>query len=101
MNVLANTGAILNRLNTETLSDEEEYYIGVVRNLLQCVRKGSGSEGDLTRVELALLAAGASRLASEEGRQDCRLVIRGAQFVLSKSADNVCKIELRFEHIQQ
>ena len=101
MKVLSLAGSTRSDSNIEILSEEEEYYIGVVRNILECTRRDPWTETDLSQVEYALLAAGASRMAHKGGREVGRFVIRGVQFVLSRCAWNVHKIELRFVEVQQ
>jgi hypothetical protein len=100
MKLFSSTDDVKLTRGIEILSEDEEYYVGVVRNILECVRGGTGTIPDLKQVECALVAAGASRLLGEGVPETHRMCIRGVQFTLSKCSSDVCKIELRFESLQ-
>src|SRR5271170_6056976 len=81
----------------EILSEDEEFCVGVIRNLVEFNRRKQIADSDLIRVEQALLAAGAHKLPEEDGGVLRRYAIRNARFALSASHYDHCKIDLRFE----
>jgi hypothetical protein len=85
----------------EILSEGEELYVGVLRNLVECLRKSQAGRFDLALLEKALLTAGASKISDEEGLNHCSFVIRSARFRLLVCPPELAKIELIFEHFQR
>jgi hypothetical protein len=85
----------------EILSEDEEYYVAVVRKILECIRRSSGANADLRQVECALLAAGASSLAEEADWSSRSFSIRGVKLAVKKCTSEDHKIELRFENTQR
>jgi hypothetical protein len=83
------TGSKGEEVEIEILTEEEELYIGMVRNLM---------DADLTQVEQALLAAGATKMSEEVGQPGRRFTIRNVGLIFSVAPYDNCKLELRFEH---
>jgi hypothetical protein len=84
----------------EILSESEELYVGVLRNLVKCLRKSQGGNTDLGQLEQALLTAGASKNPDEVGLSHPSFAIRNTRFQLLECPYELGKIELRFGHSQ-
>jgi hypothetical protein len=85
----------------EILSEDEERYVGLVRNMFDCIRKRPGADTELNRVERALLAAGASRAWEGEDLKHRKYTIRGVCFAILECAYDDRRVELRFERFEQ